>query len=64
MINMKFHTVKGTLIPQPPFDFQKSLDFIREFAPMRVERSESAYSLLRSDGSERPAYQQLRNVGE
>jgi hypothetical protein len=28
------------------------------------ERSESAYSLLRSDGSQRPAYQQLRGAGE
>jgi hypothetical protein len=28
------------------------------------ERSESAYGLLRPDGSERPAYQQLRGVGE
>lgn len=29
-----------------------------------AERSESAYGLLRPDGSERPAYQQLRGVGE
>jgi polysaccharide biosynthesis protein PslG len=29
-----------------------------------AERSESAYSLLRPDGSERPAYQQLRGAGE
>jgi hypothetical protein len=28
------------------------------------ERSESAYGLLRPDGSERPAYQQLRGAGE
>jgi hypothetical protein len=29
-----------------------------------ADRSESAYSLLRPDGSERPAYQQLRGAGE
>jgi hypothetical protein len=29
-----------------------------------ADRSESAYGLLRPDGSERPAYQQLRGVGE
>jgi polysaccharide biosynthesis protein PslG len=29
-----------------------------------AERSESAYSLLRLDGSKRPAYQQLRGAGE
>jgi hypothetical protein len=29
-----------------------------------AERSESAYSLLRPDGSERPAYRQLRGAGE
>ncbi len=29
-----------------------------------ADRSESAYSLLRPDGSERPAYQQLRSAGE
>jgi hypothetical protein len=29
-----------------------------------AERSESAYGLLRPDGSERPAYQQLRGAGE
>ncbi len=29
-----------------------------------AERSESAYSLLRPDGSQRPAYQQLRGAGE
>ena len=29
-----------------------------------ADRSESAYSLLRPDGSERPAYQQLRGTGE
>jgi hypothetical protein len=29
-----------------------------------AERSESAYSLLRPDGSKRPAYQQLRRTGE
>jgi polysaccharide biosynthesis protein PslG len=29
-----------------------------------AERSESAYSLLRPDGSKRPAYQQLRKAGE
>jgi hypothetical protein len=28
------------------------------------DRSESAYSLLRPDGSQRPAYQQLRSTGE
>jgi polysaccharide biosynthesis protein PslG len=29
-----------------------------------ADRSESAYSLLRPDGSQRPAYQQLRRAGE
>jgi hypothetical protein len=29
-----------------------------------AERSESAYSLLRPDGSQRPAYRQLRGAGE
>jgi hypothetical protein len=29
-----------------------------------ADRSESAYSLLRPDGSQRPAYQQLRGVEE
>jgi hypothetical protein len=29
-----------------------------------ADRSESAYSLLRPDGSPRPAYQRLRGIGE
>ena len=35
---MELYTVNGTLTPQPPFDFQKSLGFIREFAPTRAEQ--------------------------
>ena len=31
---------------------------------LRSERSEAAFGLLRPDGSERPAYQQLHRAGE
>lgn len=35
---MKLYTLNGTFTPQAPFDFQKSLGFIREFAPTRAEQ--------------------------
>ena len=44
--NMKLYTARGTLTPQPPFDFQKSLGFIREFAPVGIILSGTG-----SDGS-------------
>jgi len=40
------------------------LDYVNIAPLLGVERSESAYSLLRPDGSERPAYRQLRVEGE
>ena len=35
---MKLYTGKGILTPQPPFDFRKSLGFIRKFTPTRAEQ--------------------------
>jgi DNA-3-methyladenine glycosylase II len=45
---MKLYTAKGILTPQPPFDFQKSLGFIREFAPTRAEQQIGEQSLTKS----------------
>jgi DNA-3-methyladenine glycosylase II len=45
---MKLYTVKGNLTPQPPFDFQKSLGFIREFAPTRAEQQIGEQSLTKA----------------
>lgn len=45
---MKLFTVQGTLTPCAPFDFEKSLDFIGEFAPMAGEQTLAPRSLTKT----------------
>src|SRR4051794_14493037 len=45
---MTFHTVTGSLAPFPPFDFDKSLDFLGFFAPMEGEQTLAARALAKA----------------
>ena len=36
---MNRYSVQGSLTPAPPFDFDKSLDFLGLFAPMEGEQT-------------------------
>jgi hypothetical protein len=41
------YSATGTLIPTPPFDFDKSLDFLGFFAPLEGEQALSARALTK-----------------
>lgn len=45
---MTLHTTQGALIPTPPFDFDKSLDFLGFFAPMEGEQVLAARALAKA----------------
>jgi DNA-3-methyladenine glycosylase II len=45
---MTLHAVTGTLTPTPPFDFDKSLDFLGFFAPMEGEQVLAARALAKA----------------
>lgn len=44
----KLYNAAGTLDPTPPFDFEKSLDFIGEFSPMVNEQTLAPRSLTKT----------------
>jgi DNA-3-methyladenine glycosylase II len=45
---MKSHSTHGTLAPTPPFDFDKSLDFLGFFAPMEGEQTLAERALAKA----------------
>ncbi|MEP7188646.1 MAG: DNA-3-methyladenine glycosylase 2 family protein [Roseiflexaceae bacterium] len=45
---MTLHTTTGSLAPAPPFDFDKSLDFLGFFAPMEGEQTLTARALAKA----------------
>lgn len=45
---LTFHTTTGSLAPVPPFDFDKSLDFLGFFAPMEGEQTLAARTLAKA----------------
>ena len=45
---MTLSVVTGTLTPTPPFDFDKSLDFLGFFAPMEGEQVLAARALAKA----------------
>ena len=45
---MKTYSLNGTLYPSPPFDFEKSLDFIEMFRPMAGEQVLAPRSLSKA----------------
>jgi hypothetical protein len=45
---MMLHTATGSLTPTPPFDFDKSLDFLGFFAPMEGEQTLAARALAKA----------------
>src|ERR1044071_5588113 len=45
---MSLYSVQGTLAPAPPFDFDKSLDFLGFFAPMEGEQVLAARALAKA----------------
>jgi DNA-3-methyladenine glycosylase II len=42
------YTETGTLIPTPPFDFDKSLNFLSVFMPTKLEQTISAHTLTKA----------------
>jgi DNA-3-methyladenine glycosylase II len=48
VILMETYSLRGTLIPTPPFDFEKSLDFIEMFRPMSGEQTLTSRSLSKA----------------
>jgi DNA-3-methyladenine glycosylase II len=45
---MSLHSTQGALTPTPPFDFEKSLDFLGFFAPMEGEQVLAARALAKA----------------
>ena len=45
---MALYSAQGTLTPTPPFDFEKSLDFLGFFAPMEGEQTLAARALAKA----------------
>ncbi len=45
---MAVSSIQGTLCPSPPFDFDKSLDFLGFFAPMEGEQSLASRALAKA----------------
>jgi hypothetical protein len=45
---MPLHTATGSLAPVPPFDFDKSLDFLGFFAPMEGEQTLAARAFAKA----------------
>ncbi|MDQ2997888.1 MAG: DNA-3-methyladenine glycosylase 2 family protein [Chloroflexota bacterium] len=45
---MTLHTTTGSLAPAPPFDFDKSLDFLGFFAPMQGEQTLAERALAKA----------------
>ena len=45
---MTLYTATGSLVPTPPFDFDKSLDFLGFFAPMEGEQTLAARTLAKA----------------
>lgn len=45
---MTFHTITGQIEPVPPFDFEKSLDFLGLFPPTKNEQTLAARSLTKA----------------
>ena len=42
------YTVSGTVIPTPPFDFDKSLNFLGVFMPTKLEQTVSSHTLTKA----------------
>ena len=45
---MALYSIQGILTPTPPFDFDKSLDFLGFFAPMEGEQTLTARALIKA----------------
>ena len=45
---LNMYTVSGTLTPTPPFDFDKSLNFLGVFMPTKQEQTVSSHTLTKA----------------
>jgi DNA-3-methyladenine glycosylase II len=61
---MKLSTTTGALTPAPPFDFDKTLDFLQGFSPTRDEQSLAARTLTKAIMvAGQPVVFQVRSTG-